>query len=58
MLGATWALSPATELTVGYMHAFKKKVNGSGSISPAFGGGEANLKMHQDSLGVAIGWKM
>ena len=57
-LGATWALSNATELTAGYMHAFKKKVNGSGSIGAGFGGGNANLQMKQDSLGVAFGWKM
>ena len=57
-IGATWAFG-TNELTVGYMHAFKKKVNGSGSIPPVpFGGGEANLQMHQDSLGVAFGWKM
>jgi long-chain fatty acid transport protein len=60
-LGATWQLSPQSELTVGYMHAFEKKVNGSGSIPPGpppgFGGGEANLRMDQNSLGVAWGWK-
>jgi long-chain fatty acid transport protein len=37
-------------------------VNGSGSIPPGpppgFGGGNANLKMYQDSLGVAFGLKM
>lgn len=55
-LGATWQTGP-TELTVGYMHAFNKKVNGAGSIPAAFGGGEANLKMHQDSLGVGLGYK-
>ncbi len=57
-LGATWALSNTTELTVGYMHAFKKKVNGAGSIPPGFRGGNANIQMHQNSLGVAFGWKM
>ncbi len=57
-LGATWALSNTTELTVGYMHAFKKKVNGSGSIPAGFGSGNANIQMYQDSLGVAFGWKM
>jgi long-chain fatty acid transport protein len=60
--GATWGLSPSTELTIGYMHAFKKKVNGAGSIPPGappgFGGGNANLQMYQNSLGVAFGWKM
>lgn len=57
-LGATWAFGGNKELTVGYMHAFKKNVHGAGSIPLAFGGGEANLRMHQNSLGVAFGWKM
>ena len=60
-LGATWAIDGNKELTVGYMHAFEKKVNGSGSLQPVFGPGapgEANLRMHQNSLGLAIGWKM
>lgn len=57
-VGATWGLSPTTELTVGYMHAFRKKINGSGSIPVGFGGGNANLQMNQNSLGVAFGWKM
>lgn len=56
-LGATWAVSPMSELTVSYMHGFSKKVNGSGSISAGFGGGNANLKMYQDSLGIAYGMK-
>jgi long-chain fatty acid transport protein len=57
-LGATWNIDRDKELSVSYMHAFEKKVNGSGSIPAAFGGGEANLKMYQDALGVAFGWKM
>jgi long-chain fatty acid transport protein len=57
-IGATWGVSPNTELTLGYMHAFNKKVNGSGSIPAGFGGGNANLRMKQNSLGVAFGWKM
>ena len=56
-LGATWTLENKAELTVAYMHAFEKTVNGSGSIPAAYGGGEANLKMSEDSLGVAYGWK-
>ena len=60
-LGGTWTLRNNNELTVGYMHAFKKTVNGSGSIAPGgppgFGGGEANLHMSQDSLGIAYGIK-
>ncbi|MBZ0133049.1 MAG: outer membrane protein transport protein [Rhodocyclaceae bacterium] len=56
-LGATWATSPTSEWTVSYMHGFSKKVNGSSSISAGFGGGNANLKMYQDSLGIAYGMK-
>ncbi|HET9734608.1 MAG TPA: outer membrane protein transport protein [Burkholderiales bacterium] len=60
-LGATWKMGGNGELTVMYMHAFEKKVNGSGSIPPGappgFGGGEANLRMSQDSIGAAYGWK-
>jgi len=55
-LGATLQTGP-TELTVGYMHALKKTVSGAGSIPAGFGGGEANLKMYQDSLGVGLGMK-
>ncbi|HSN41822.1 MAG TPA: outer membrane protein transport protein [Burkholderiales bacterium] len=51
-LGATWTLANKSELTVGYMHAFKKTVNGTG---PTAG---FNLNMYQDSLGVTYGWKM
>jgi long-chain fatty acid transport protein len=54
-LGATWTLPSKSEVTLAYMHAFEHKVNGSGSIPPAFGGGEANLRMSEDSLGIAWG---
>jgi long-chain fatty acid transport protein len=56
-LGLTLEMSKTSELSFMYMHAFEKKVNGSGSIPAGFGGGEANLRMSQDSLGVAYGWK-
>jgi long-chain fatty acid transport protein len=56
-LGLTMEMSKTSELSFMYMHAFEKKVNGSGSIPLGFGGGEANLRMSQDSIGVAYGWK-
>ena len=61
-LGATWKMGNNGELTVMYMHAFEKEVNGQGSIPPGappggMGGGEANLRMSQNSLGIAYGWK-
>lgn len=57
-LGGTWTLANKNEVTVGYMHAFKKSVNGSGSVAATgMGAGEANLHMSQDSLGLAYGIK-
>jgi long-chain fatty acid transport protein len=60
--GATWAIGADKELSLAYMHAFRKTVNGAGSIPPGpppgFGGGNANLRMYQNSLGVGFGWKM
>jgi long-chain fatty acid transport protein len=56
-LGATWKLAKDSEISGMYMHAFKNTVDGSGSIPPGFGGGEANLTMYQDSLGIAWGKK-
>ncbi|WP_197702613.1 OmpP1/FadL family transporter [Sulfuricaulis limicola] len=54
-LGATWKLDKTSEMSAMYMHAFSNKVNGSGSIPAGYGGGEANLEMDQNSLGVAYG---
>ncbi len=55
-LGGTWKLANKSELTVAYIHAFKQTVNGSGSIPPQLGGGNANLSMYQDSISVSYGW--
>ena len=61
-LGATWNVSKQNELTLAYMHAFEKKVAGPGAIPPGappgFGGGDVNLHMYENSLGVAYSWKM
>jgi long-chain fatty acid transport protein len=57
-LGATWVLPNKSELSFAYMHAFEKKVQGSNSIPANFGGGDANLKMYEDSLGIAYGWNI
>lgn len=56
-LGATWNLSQSGELSVAYTHAFKKTVNGSGSIPLNYGGGEANIDLAENIFGVAYGWK-
>jgi long-chain fatty acid transport protein len=57
-LGATWRLASGGEVTFAYMHAFEETVKGSGSIPPGLlGGGNANLKMYEDSFGVSYGVK-
>ena len=60
-LGGTWTLADKSEISVAYVHAFSKTVNGSGSIPPGagpagFGGGESNITMHEDSIGISYGW--
>jgi len=54
--GATVGLRHGREVNIAYQHAFENTVNGVNSIPPAFGGGEANLKMYQDSVGLSFGW--
>ncbi|MGD8590805.1 MAG: outer membrane protein transport protein [Chromatiales bacterium] len=62
-LGATWTLDNDMEITAAYMHAFENTIDGKDSIPPGnppagFGGGEADISMYQDSLGIAVSWKL
>lgn len=62
-IGATWVLSPKSEVSFAYTHAFENTVRGQNSIPPGvppsgFGGGDADLKMYQDALGIAYTWKL
>ena len=57
-LGASWAINPSSSVTVSYMHALSNDINGQGSIGQPFGGGEANLTMSQDAIGIAYSWKL
>jgi len=54
--GATFALHDGREINIAYQHAFETTLNGVNSISPAFGGGNANLQMYQDSISLSFGW--
>jgi len=59
-LGATWQLGAGKEVSVAYMHAFRNSVSGGlppGMPPAGFGGGTADLRMDQNSLGVAFGWQ-
>lgn len=62
-LGATWTLANKSELSVSYMHAFDQGINGpnnglGGNPTASLIGYPVNLKMNQDSLGIAYGMKM
>lgn len=52
-LGGEWQLQNKAKVSAVYTRALSKSVNGSGSIPAAFGGGEANLNMKQNTVGVA-----
>ncbi len=57
-LGTTWTLANKSELTVSYMHAFSNSVTGPSVTSLLGVGGTETLKMRQDSIGIAYGWKL
>ncbi len=51
-LGATFVATSHIELSALYVHAFENEVRGAGN----FNNGDANLQMHQNSVGVALGY--
>ncbi len=59
--GLTHKTSTGGEWTLSYMHAFSKSVTGpsffNGFTAPLSSGSET-IKMHQNSIGIAYGWKM
>jgi long-chain fatty acid transport protein len=64
-LGSTWTFANKSELSLSYMHAFEKKVSGV-STGTGCGGGAGcttighpvDLKMNQNAIGIAYGWKI
>lgn len=60
-LGFSHKMGARGELTMAYMHAFKKTVQGA-SILPVFQGGapagNESISMYQNSLGIAYSWKL
>jgi long-chain fatty acid transport protein len=55
-LGATWMLNNDMEITAAYMHAFEETIKGD--PSPFLVNGSADITMYQDSLGIAVSWKL
>ncbi|MCA2997098.1 MAG: alpha/beta fold hydrolase [Rhodocyclaceae bacterium] len=56
-LGTTWIPNHTWELSFFYMYAPEGRVMGRNSIPMAFGGGEADIRLRQQAIGVAFGWK-
>jgi long-chain fatty acid transport protein len=63
-LGFTYTTPSGGEWTMAYMHAFTNDVTGASLLPPMFSGGllppsgSEQIKMHQDSLGIAYSWKL
>jgi long-chain fatty acid transport protein len=55
-VGATWSSPSGKEVTLAYVHAFENTVNGVNSIPPTAGGGNAKLRMYQNSVTLGFGW--
>jgi long-chain fatty acid transport protein len=60
-MGTTYLTSTGGELTVAYTHGFENSVTGAiyqqTQTGPVYAGQET-IRMHQDILGIAYGWKM
>jgi long-chain fatty acid transport protein len=63
-LGGTWSATKGGELTGFFAHGFGQTVNGVNSIPPGapsaggFGGGNANVHLQENIIGVSYGWKL
>jgi long-chain fatty acid transport protein len=58
--GAGYRISPKSEITIAYMHAFKNSISGPSLFNAVLGagaGGTERIAMYQDSFGVAWSWK-
>ncbi len=57
-LGATWKVDSTMEVTAAYMHAFENEITdtSAGALGGSFP--PASIEMYQDSIGVAVSWKL
>ena len=55
--GFTWQASANSEWSAHYTHAFEKTVKGTSAIPDGYGGGDANIRLKEDIIGVSYGWK-
>jgi len=56
-LGLGWKIG-ASEISATWMHGFKETIHGRNSIPSAFGGGDADIYLKEDSFGIAWGYNL
>ena len=56
-LGATWTTASGGEWSGFYSRAFGQTVAGPKAIDPSYGGGDVNLHLQEDLIGISYGWK-
>jgi long-chain fatty acid transport protein len=56
-LGATWTTASGVEWSGFYSRAFGQTVAGPNAIDNSFGGGDVNLHLQEDLIGISYGWK-
>lgn len=61
-VGVTWTQPGGGELSAFWAHGFGRRVQGANSIPPGvppagFGGGNANVSLRENMIGVSYGWK-
>jgi long-chain fatty acid transport protein len=56
-LGATLTTAGGGEFSGFLAHGLGETVNGQASIAPSFGGGNANVHLKENIVGIAYGWK-
>lgn len=56
-LGGTWTTPGGNEVSGFYARALGQSVNGANSIPSGFGGGNANVRLEENILGISYGWK-
>jgi len=57
-LGATWTPASGPEITAFAMHAPARTVRGAGSIPATFGGGDADVRLGETSVGLSFGFRL
>lgn len=56
--GATYKNTKNSEISFSYTHGFKQTIRGNNSIPAPFGGGNANVHLDENIVGLSYAWKL